>query len=565
MKLIRCVEVERFRSLERVELSDLSDIVALVGPNNSGKSNVLRALGLFFNDEVEPGTFLDFSRDYQLLAPANKQKRIRVAVEFELPPSFRFRSDLKPVEELLGRRFRLRKTWTLRAFEPVIEYSPDGKRPFRRVKPDDAEKVRQFLDLISFRYIANRAVPAEVIRNESRAIQRELARRVASYAKAELDKELRDSLQKIAAKMVEPVVAGIKEWCPGLENVELATPERLAEMLAPSIFRAVIGPAAKVEDTALGAGVQALLMFQVLHKLVDSSEFRGFGWKQAAVWAVEEPESSLHHDQQLRLASLLRSYAEGEGRFQVLYTTHSEVFIYSATCGFAVTQEESKTAARTRPISHLADEASGKLVSGWTAPALKFPLDVVVLVEGGTDALVLSHVAQLTGVGDNLLKFQVPSDLDQNLGGEGVDRITAFLERQRTELGHRLKTRPLLVLVDWDIPDSKLRTLETKYGDGGSLRVKRMEEEWAEPLVGPSFRGIERFFSVRILEAAETKGMISLARGPGGELVVMDKRQFQGSKTRLADLFVADALLSDCVSLAKALRWARAAARGAAE
>jgi energy-coupling factor transporter ATP-binding protein EcfA2 len=558
MKLIRSVEIERFRSLERVELGDLSDMVALVGPNNSGKSNVLRALSLFFNDEVEPATFLDFETDYYLLAPAGKQKRIRLAVEFDLPPSFRFRADLKPAEGFLGRRFMLRKTWTLKSFEPVIEYSAGSGGHFKRVEAENADKVRQFLDLISFRYIPNRAVPAEVIREESRAIQRELARRVATYAKAEIDKDLRESLQKTAARMVEPVVAEIREWCPGLEKVELATPEGLAAMLAPSIFRAVIGPTAKVKDTALGAGVQALLMFQVLHKLVDSSEFRGFGWKQAAVWAIEEPESSLHRDQQLRLASLLRSYAEKEARFQVLYTTHCEVFIYSATSGFAVTQEESKTVARSRRISELADEAAGGMVSGWTAPALKFPLDTLVLVEGQTDRRVLSHAAQLTGASGDSLRFCVPSQLDPSLGSDGVDQIIAFLKLHRGELRQRLRSHPLLILVDWEVSDSNLQTLLRKYGDCASLCVKRMEEAWADPRIGQSFRGIERFFSARILEAAEAQGIISLARGGAGELVVMDKKKFEAAKSRLAELFVAEASVSDCVALAEALKWASA-------
>ena len=50
MQLIQKIEIENFRSSVSVNLSNLSDLVVFAGANDSGKSNILRALNLFFNN-----------------------------------------------------------------------------------------------------------------------------------------------------------------------------------------------------------------------------------------------------------------------------------------------------------------------------------------------------------------------------------------------------------------------------------------------------------------------------------------------------------------------------------
>jgi hypothetical protein len=87
----------------------------------------------------------------------------------------------------------------------------------------------------------------------------------------------------------------MKASCAGITDLQLATLVALFDMLLPSGFKAGIGGGGEVDDTLLGAGAQSLLMFHVLH-LIDQYDFQNFGWRQAAVWAVEEPESSLHRE-----------------------------------------------------------------------------------------------------------------------------------------------------------------------------------------------------------------------------------------------------------------------------
>ncbi len=47
---IRSIHIQNFRSLQKLDMDDVGDIVILVGANSSGKTNIIDALTLFFNE-----------------------------------------------------------------------------------------------------------------------------------------------------------------------------------------------------------------------------------------------------------------------------------------------------------------------------------------------------------------------------------------------------------------------------------------------------------------------------------------------------------------------------------
>lgn len=87
---IRQIHIENFRSIQKVTLS-ASDLLIIVGKNDSGKSNILRALNLFFNEETNPGKGFDFKYDYNVFAPvkAKSPKEIIVRLELDIPDSYK--------------------------------------------------------------------------------------------------------------------------------------------------------------------------------------------------------------------------------------------------------------------------------------------------------------------------------------------------------------------------------------------------------------------------------------------------------------------------------------------
>lgn len=63
MKIISKIEINYFRSTYSVDLKKINDLNVLIGGNDSGKSNVLKALNLFFNNETELGQGFFFMDD----------------------------------------------------------------------------------------------------------------------------------------------------------------------------------------------------------------------------------------------------------------------------------------------------------------------------------------------------------------------------------------------------------------------------------------------------------------------------------------------------------------------
>lgn len=85
MQLIKKIEIKYFRSFgdkKTAEIIDLKDINIFSGGNDSGKSNVLRALNLFFNGEIDHRHKFDFDRDLTVLKKEKPQKVIEIKLHF---------------------------------------------------------------------------------------------------------------------------------------------------------------------------------------------------------------------------------------------------------------------------------------------------------------------------------------------------------------------------------------------------------------------------------------------------------------------------------------------------
>jgi predicted ATP-dependent endonuclease of OLD family len=217
MKLISAITIQGFRSIRSATLDTVEPFTAFAGLNNSGKSNVLRALNAFFNGETEHGRRLDVDEDfYRPDLKAKKRKRISIGVTFSLPPNFTFRHGLEEVRSLLQNGpFEIRKEW--RRGEPQSRYFLNGVES----DTDQRAKLDQFLQLINFRYIANRVLPLDVIRNEHQALRDVLIRRLGK--KAGTPEKAFEAIRDTSEKMVGALVGRFQQICPEEGNVRLAT------------------------------------------------------------------------------------------------------------------------------------------------------------------------------------------------------------------------------------------------------------------------------------------------------------------------------------------------------
>lgn len=99
-----------FRSFYKFKIRHLKDLNIIFGKNDSGKSNIVRALNLFFSgtpDHNQPFEFpIDFceQRSAESEAAEDVRKFLYVKITFNTPPSF---------QKSLGKKFYVKRQWTV--------------------------------------------------------------------------------------------------------------------------------------------------------------------------------------------------------------------------------------------------------------------------------------------------------------------------------------------------------------------------------------------------------------------------------------------------------------------
>lgn len=90
MKIIEKIEIKNFRSFlgskksTEAVVSNVKDLNIFSGSNDSGKSNILRALNLFFNDEIDSTHPFNFDTDFTVLKQKDVQKVIEIKIYFRI-------------------------------------------------------------------------------------------------------------------------------------------------------------------------------------------------------------------------------------------------------------------------------------------------------------------------------------------------------------------------------------------------------------------------------------------------------------------------------------------------
>lgn len=144
MKLIKEVEIAYFRSFYKEVLYRCDDLNIIFGKNDGGKSNIIRALNLFFNGYTDTETEFNFNIDFcdrrknESELSDGVRKFIYVKVTFNTPSNYR---------KSLGREFYVKRQWTVsRGMEYVEETSS-------HIKSNQRHIVTRFMNLIRFIHI----------------------------------------------------------------------------------------------------------------------------------------------------------------------------------------------------------------------------------------------------------------------------------------------------------------------------------------------------------------------------------------------------------------------------
>ena len=472
-------------------------------------------------------------------------------MRFSLPSQFTFRKGLEPVEEFLGgREFEIAKQWNRQAAS--VEYFLNNGNA---LDPNSRSKIDQFLSLISFRYIPNRVLPLDVIRNEHQSLRDVLIRRLARKAKDQnaAFKALRDT----SSTLVESLADEVHNACPSVDGVRLSTPASWEEMIFAFGYKLVTGDV-EIDDSAQGSGVQSLLMFQTL-SLIDRDYFQKFGWKQAAVWAVEEPESSLHSSLEANLASYLASVSsDPSSRLQIVTTTHSDLILQYSDRPVFVVLSKGETEFQRELTKRAVLEKAAKLgISRWVHPILADPLNPVVLVEGKHDEAFITRAIQLIDSSSQAV-VRFLEQLEDNATG-GAEHLLKYIKAHASAIKTRVSNAPVIVVLDWDSEKKKGEFLQS-FSPNDPFYVLVWPSSTFNPKLGKSFRGIERHMSDRLIAEADVGTNLTAKKGDGS--LIVEPKDYPKLKDQIFQLVQAGIKADDLLYAADFIRCILKTAKG---
>lgn len=168
MLRIKRIHIKNFRSIVNCTIN-VRQMNIFVGLNDAGKSNVLKALNLFFNGETEPGDKFDFDIDYSRFAPIRnrKAKEVYISIEIEIPMQYKDHEDV---------------VWTKTWRRNGLHYDSSKEWSFSAYS-----KVPTLLNRISYKY-----VPAVKSDNYFKMLLSELYLSIAKEANGDLTRKARE-------------------------------------------------------------------------------------------------------------------------------------------------------------------------------------------------------------------------------------------------------------------------------------------------------------------------------------------------------------------------------------
>jgi len=391
MKLTK-IQIQNFRSILTTQSIKLNErFTVILGPNNEGKSNLLRAIvlameclrGFRGSNRIlrtrEAGT-LRLSRDvydWENDFPRNLQDKqpdgqTTLTLDFELTSSEKlsFRDQCGSV--ING------------ALPTEIQIGAKGamfrvKKPGRGAKTyeQNSTKIAKFISMnFGFEYIPAIRPGQLSLHVIGNLLEREM------YTLSE-DEEYKQALQTIDAleqpiyeRLESSVQEHLKKLLPSVKQVKITTAQDTAYRGRFRPPQLVINDGTATPLDAKGDGIKSLVAISLMRAS------RTGGKAGSLVVAIEEPESHLHPGAVRQLATVLQ---EMSGEHQVIITTHSPLLVARSSISANIIVSKSK-ATPADSIKAIRDSLGVQVEDNLTAA------EYVILVEGKTDIESLTTI-----------------------------------------------------------------------------------------------------------------------------------------------------------------------------
>lgn len=436
---LEAVSITNFRCYGDEVRVEIGDLTTFVGRNDIGKSAILEALEIFFNADL-------VSMEQGDAHVHNADKTVSITCEFsELPVTLSLDAGAETTladEYLLAKdgRLKIRKTFDCTSKRPSAEVLIIANHPtaadcgnLLELKEKELQKRVKDLGLeVALKgnpgmrraiwaaagdlQLQEVAVPVGKPKEDVKRIWEQIEPHLPMFALFQSDRSSRDSDDEVQSPMKAAVAAAIAEVQEDIARIQAKVREK-AEEIAKNTHAALatIDPSLASELTpefsppaatkwqglfSLGLntddGIPLNKRGSGVRRLVLVSFFKAEAErrlktcaKRSIIYAIEEPETAQHPNNQRILIDSFKALSEDSG-CQVLLTTHSPGFASS------LPQESIRYVSR-HAETQKPQIQSGVDVFGQVAEALGVTPDsrvqVLVCVEGPTDVLALKALS----------------------------------------------------------------------------------------------------------------------------------------------------------------------------
>jgi hypothetical protein len=285
-----------------------------VGQNDAGKSNVLRALNLFFNNECEPGEGFNFWKEFSTQRIGKQRETSRIEIELIIQPPLK--QNLKNEGDI-----RWLKTWYPESNLPKENIQYVNGKP---LKATGKSGIYKWLKKIKYRYVP--AIKSKEYFNH------------LMFDLYELFENDTNELEGLFNQQIKEKTTHISEELSSILNMKsvLQFKGTFRELFNMLEFGSEDG---RIMLSSRGDGIKIGHIPVVLQNMAEAELFETKNREPAAstIIAFEEPENNLEFKFEKKLAESFKNYTErihyrnndnhplDEG-VQIIITTHSPVF-----------------------------------------------------------------------------------------------------------------------------------------------------------------------------------------------------------------------------------------------
>ena len=394
--------VQNYRSIASLTRFAVGDLTTLVGPNNEGKSNLLRALSLSMTlirawsvlrersgttNELTGIEAINFTRSVRFDRPGG-QEPIGFVWTRDYPLNKQSAASARPT--VLRLNFQLDEL-EIQEFFAATGIRNNGELPieirlgkasasFGVVKkgPGSANhkvKAREIAAFVSSR-LEFVWVPAVRTSEQAIALANTWSRiRLRAFFKSDeyrlKTEELNEMRRNAVSDLGSQIMESVRGYLPSIRGLELELEEFDFENTIEDL---IIDDGSRTRIAYKGDGVKSLVTMALIQELARERSQNG-----SFILAVDEPEAHLHSAAVHELQGLFQQISATQ---QVILATHNPIFVNrdSVESNVLVVNNEAKSA---RSISQVREAIGVRLHDNLESAEL------VVMVEGVTDAHAL--------------------------------------------------------------------------------------------------------------------------------------------------------------------------------